>query len=149
MAYVSYANKKIKKLLELNIKPVFCIGETLSEHQSGKAHDVLHHQLMQGLKGLSPNQIKSMVIAYEPVWAIGTNQAATPDVVQETHAFCRSVLTKEWGQEVADCVVIQYGGSVSPVNALALLEQPDVDGLLIGGASLSLDSFSKIVLARI
>lgn len=142
-------NRKIKKVLELNIKPIFCIGETLAEHQSGKAHAILSNQMIQGLKGLSPHQIESLAIAYEPVWAIGTNQAATPEVVQETHAFCRSFLAKEWGPKVAERVVIQYGGSVSPANAVALLEQPDVDGLLIGGASLSLDSFSKIVLARI
>ena len=142
-------NEKIKKLLELKIQPIYCIGETLTEHQSRHAHSVLGNQMEQGLKGLSSNQIESLAIAYEPVWAIGTNQAATPDVVQDTHAFCRSFLAKKWGEKTADRVVIQYGGSVNSANAADLLNQPDVDGLLIGGASLSLDSFIKIVLTRI
>lgn len=142
-------NKKIKKVLEIGIKPVFCIGETLDQHQSGQAYERLSHQMMLGLKDLTPDQIESLAIAYEPVWAIGTNQAATPDIVQETHAFCRSFLAKEWGKPCADRVVIQYGGSVSPTNAAALLSQPDVDGLLVGGASLSLDSFSAIMLVHI
>lgn len=142
-------NRKIKKALEFGIKPIFCIGETLAQHQSGNAQAVLGGQILQGLKGLTQSQLEFLTLAYEPVWAIGTHQAATPNVVQETHAFCRKFLAKEWGKEVAERVVILYGGSVSPANAAALLDQPDVDGLLVGGASLSLDSFSKIVLARI
>ena len=121
----------------------------MEEHQSGKAYEVLGRQIEQGLKGITQTQVESLVIAYEPVWAIGTNQAATPDVVQETHVFCRGIVAKEWGKKAADHVVIQYGGSVTPANAAALLAQNDVDGLLVGGASLTLDSFSKIVLARI
>jgi len=142
-------NKKIKKVIESKIQPVLCIGETLEEHQSGKTHSVLSNQILECLQGLNPAQVGTIVIAYEPVWAIGTNQAATPEIVQETHAFCRSVLAKEWGKELADLMIIQYGGSVTPANAAAILEKPDVDGLLVGGASLTLDSFSKIVLARI
>ena len=142
-------NEKILNCLKWNIQPIFCIGETLEEHQSGKAYEVLSRQIEQGLKGITQTQVETLVIAYEPVWAIGTNQAATPDVVQETHVFCREIVAKEWGKKAADHVVIQYGGSVTSANAAALLEQNDVDGLLVGGASLTLDSFSKIVLARI
>jgi triosephosphate isomerase len=145
----SLVNKKIEKMLEYHIKPVFCIGETLEEHQAGKTEDVLSRQILQGLKGLTYKQLELITIAYEPVWAIGTGKAATPNIVQETHAFCRTVLTKEWGKSAADNVILQYGGSVTPANAAELLKQPDVDGLLVGGASLSLDSFSKIVLAHI
>jgi triosephosphate isomerase len=142
-------NEKIIKCLKIGINPVFCIGETLDEHQSGNKRKILEQQILQGLKGLEQKQVEDLVIAYEPVWAIGTNRAATPDIVQETHAYCRNVIAKEWGKKVADHVVIQYGGSVTATNAAALLEQTDVDGLLVGGASLTLDSFSKIVLAGI
>jgi triosephosphate isomerase len=142
-------NEKICKSLEWCIKPVFCIGETLEEHQNGETHEVLNRQITQGLKGLSNDQIKSLIIAYEPVWAIGTNQAATPDVVQKTHAYCRSILAKEWGNNVANHTVIQYGGSVTADNASALLNESDIDGLLIGGASLSLETFSKIILTSV
>lgn len=144
----SLVNKKIEKMLEYGIKPVFCIGETLEEHESGKTEAVLQKQIVQGLKGLSQDQVAFTVIAYEPVWAIGTGKAATPEMVQETHAFCRAVLAKEWGKNVADQVILQYGGSVNPSNAVELLKQPDVDGLLVGGASLTLDTFSKIILAN-
>lgn len=147
--YDKLVNEKIINCLKWNIRPIFCIGETLEEHQSGNAREVLARQIEHGLKGLTQTQVETLVIAYEPVWAIGTNQAATPGVVQETHAFCRSIVAKELGKKTADHILIQYGGSVSPANAAALLEKPDVDGLLVGGASLKLDSFSKIVLARI
>jgi triosephosphate isomerase (TIM) len=142
-------NRKIKKALEFGVKPVFCIGETLAEHQSGKTQAVLSDQMAIGLDGITASQMKSLTLAYEPVWAIGTNQAATPEIAQETHAFCRQFLAKKWGQKVAEEMVIQYGGSVNPSNARDLLEQPDIDGLLIGGASLSLDSFSKIILVHV
>jgi triosephosphate isomerase (TIM) len=145
----SLVNKKIEKMLEYAIKPVFCIGETLEEHQSGKTKDVLQRQILQGLKGVGQSQLEFTVIAYEPVWAIGTGKAATPDMAQETHAFCRSVLAKEWGEKAATQVILQYGGSVNPSNAVELLSQTDIDGLLVGGAALTLDSFSKIVLAKI
>lgn len=142
-------NRKIKKNLAAGIKPIFCIGETLAEHQSRKTQQVLSHQILEGLKGLTESQIESLTIAYEPVWAIGTQQAASPHIVQETHAFCRYFLAKEWGQKAADLVTLQYGGSVSPANATAFLIEPDVDGLLVGGASLNVDSFNKIVQDRI
>ena len=142
-------NEKIRKSLEWNITPVFCIGETLDAHQEGKTKDVLTRQIMEGLKGLTSDQVQSMIIAYEPVWAIGSNQAATPVVVQEAHVFCRSMLAEGWGKETANKVVIQYGGSVTPANTASFLEQPDVNGLLVGGASLSFETFSKIVLTRI
>lgn len=142
-------NRKILALLALGIKPICCIGETREEQQSGQTYAVLQRQLLTGLRGLGAEAVASMVIAYEPVWAIGTNQVATPEAAQETHAFCRRVIAAAWGQSVADRLVIQYGGSVNVANASSLLAQPDVDGLLVGNASLSLETFSNILLARV
>ena len=145
----SVVNKKIKKALESELKVVCCIGETLEENLAGKAREVLKRQLMIGLQGLTLDQVKWLSIAYEPVWAIGSNQAATPDIAQERHSFCRECLEQEWGKNLADLIAILYGGSVNSANAEALLKQSDVDGLLVGGASLSLDSFSKILLVGV
>ena len=141
-------NAKILRCLEWSIQPIVCVGETSEEHQAGMTHEVLERQIINGMRGLTQDQIKGLVLAYEPVWAIGTNQAATPDIVEKTHAFCRSVLAKKWGNPAAEKVLIQYGGSVTAANAADLLNQPDVDGLLVGGASLTWESFSKILLAR-
>ncbi|MEI8125442.1 MAG: triose-phosphate isomerase [Parachlamydiaceae bacterium] len=136
-------NKKIKLALAAELKPVFCIGET--EEQSGKAHAVLQAQLINGLKGLKPNDLLHTIIAYEPVWAIGTGKTPTPEVIEEVHAYCRKVVGKEWGEDIAQQVVILYGGSANAENGGIFMAQPDVDGLLVGGASLSLESFNKIL----
>lgn len=138
-------NKKIKQLLAEAIKPVVCVGESLQQQQEGKAHDVLHEQIAKCLNGLSPEQVEHLILAYEPVWAIGTGEAATLESVEAAHAFCRKVVANGWGCDTAEHIVMLYGGSVKPENAKGLLEIEDVDGLLIGGASLSPETFSKIL----
>ena len=142
-------NTKLKKALADNLKPIFCIGETLEERDGGKLEEVLERQITKGMEGLTKEQAIATVIAYEPVWAIGTGRTATAEQAQEAHAFVRGVLAGVFGQEVADKVRIQYGGSVKPENTAELMAQPDIDGALVGGASLDPSSFSKIVLASI
>lgn len=138
-------NKKIKRALKEGLIPTLCIGESAAEREAGRAQAILAHQLAQGLEGLSEAHVLKVMIAYEPVWAIGSSQAATPEVAEEMQLFCRQNLAQKWGYQIADRLVIQYGGSVKSENAKSLLEQPDIDGLLIGNASLSVESFSKIV----
>lgn len=142
-------NKKTKRALADGLKPVVCIGETLEQHEAGKTDEVLRGQLTNSLKDLTADEVERLIIAYEPVWAIGTGKTATANAAQSAHAFCRDLLKENWGKSAAERVVIQYGGSVKPDNAKDLLDQTDVDGLLVGGASLSLDSFAKIVQAAI
>jgi len=138
-------NKKTKAALEANLKPIVCIGETLVERDAGKVEEVLDTQLKGSLAGLSAEDLHEIVIAYEPVWAIGTGRTATPDQAQEAHAFTRKVLAEISSQAVADKIRIQYGGSVKPENTKALMSQPDIDGALVGGASLDPRAFSEIV----
>ena len=137
-------NKKIKLALKYLIRPVLCVGETLEEFQSGATEAVLRDQLINGLKDLNPSEVKRIIVAYEPIWAIGTNKTATTEIVQSVHAYCRALLGQLFGKEVSDCVLIQYGGSVKPENSAVLLNQQDVDGLLVGASSLSLESFKEI-----
>lgn len=141
----AFINNKVKSALNNQLQPLLCIGEALQEREEGKTQEVLGIQLRQCLAGIEPEQIASMVIAYEPIWAIGTDHSATPEVAQESHLLCRQFIAKTWGEPVAEQVCILYGGSVKPANARVLLEQPDVDGLLVGGASLSVEIFSQIV----
>jgi triosephosphate isomerase len=138
-------NKKIKIALEEGLSPILCVGEILTERKKGIQNDVVHKQLTSGLNAVSKNDFKKIVIAYEPVWAIGTGETASPEQAQEMHAFIRSVLGNITTPEIADSVRILYGGSMKPDNADELLSQPDVDGGLIGGASLKADSFNSIV----
>lgn len=138
-------NRKLKKALEIGLQPVLCIGETKIEYEAQETHSVIEKQLVEGLKDLLPHQLQRLIIAYEPVWAIGNGHSATSEIAQEVQHFCRQILSKILTEEMADQMVIQYGGSVNPSNAHELLAQPDIDGLLIGGASLSLDSFLEIV----
>ena len=138
-------NAKMHKVRETNLKPIFCIGETLEEREGGKLDEVLHRQLTEGLKGLSEKDILDTVLAYEPVWAIGTGVTASPEQAQEAHAKVRVILAEIFGGDVADKVRIQYGGSVKPGNAAELLGQPDIDGALVGGASMEVDSFLQII----
>lgn len=140
-----FINRKVLRALESDLRPILCIGETQKEHEAEKTHAVLEAQLSEGLKGVDGEQAQQLMIAYEPVWAIGVGQSATPEDVQQTHQFCREILSSLYTKELADTIVIQYGGSVNPSNAPDLLLQPDVDGLLIGGASLSLETFLQIV----
>ena len=138
-------NRKIKKALEFNLTPILCVGEKLEERKRGKAKEVVESQLKGCTLGLNGLQLKKVVIAYEPVWAIGTGETATPEQAQEMHEFIRELLGELAGEEIAESIRIQYGGSVKPDNIKDLMAQPDVDGALVGGASLDIDSFSSIV----
>ena len=135
--------KKVKKALSEGLKVILCVGETLSERDGNVTEKVLERQVKAALDGLT--SLKEVVVAYEPVWAIGTGRNATPQQAQDTHAFIRSVVAKMFGGDAAKDLTIQYGGSMKPDNAEQLLSQPDVDGGLIGGAGLKADSFAKIV----
>jgi len=142
-------NAKIKKSLASNLKPIFCIGETLEERDGGKLEAVLRSQITEGLAGIDEKDMKEMVIAYEPVWAIGTGRVATAQQAQDAHAFVRSVVTEIYSSEVSDRVRIQYGGSMKADNAAELLGQPDIDGGLVGGASLQAQSFIELITAAV
>ncbi len=137
-------NAKAKALHAAGVKPIVCIGETLEERESGQLESVLRRQLEVGLKELSADKMPATVIAYEPVWAIGTGKTASPADAQQAHAFVRKVLGELFGEEVAAQIRIQYGGSVKPANTAELMAQPDIDGALVGGASLEPGSFSEI-----
>ena len=137
--------KKVGVALSAGLRALLCVGEVLSERDAGQVEAVLERQLREGLAGCSPQDLSRVVIAYEPVWAIGTGRTATAAQAQEAHAFIRSVLDSAFGAAAAEGVRIQYGGSVKPDNARALLGQPDVDGALVGGASLDPRSFAQIV----
>ena len=139
-------NKRLKAALAQGLVPIVCIGETLAERDGGKLQEVLARQVKCALEGFTASQLETLVIAYEPVWAIGTGRTATSAQAQEAHAFVRSLLTQALGP-VASRVRIQYGGSVKPDNAKELLAMPDVDGALVGGASLKLADFAAICAA--
>lgn len=140
-------NAKMKKALEKGLLPIMCIGETLEERESGKMDDVLKTQITGGLAGLSKEDMAKVVIAYEPVWAIGTGVTATDDQAQETQKFVRSIVADMFDAEVADNLIIQYGGSMKPANAKGLLSMNDIDGGLIGGAALKAEDFYGIISA--
>jgi len=138
-------NKKTKAALECGLTPIVCVGERLDEREAGKTFDVLRSHIEGALTGLSAEDVLRIIIAYEPVWAIGTGKTATPEQAQEAHKYIRDLLHKLYNQEVAQEVRIQYGGSVKPENTAELMNQPDVDGALVGGASLKAESFSEII----
>jgi triosephosphate isomerase len=138
-------NKKTLKVLAEGLKAILCIGELKEERESGETFNVCDLQLTKGLAGVTAEQMSNVVIAYEPVWAIGTGLTATPAMAQETHAYIRSWFVENYSQEVADNVVIQYGGSVKADNVDELMACPDIDGALVGGASLQADGFSRII----
>jgi len=138
-------HRKLKRAVEVGLRPILCIGETAEEYDMGQTPVVIERQLTEGLRDFEPVQLQQLIIAYEPVWAIGKGHSATPEVAQEAHHFCREVLAKILTEECARDMIIQYGGSVNSTNAHELLAQPDIDGLLIGGASLSLESFCCIL----
>jgi triosephosphate isomerase len=140
-----FINAKVLKARELNLRPIFCIGETLEEREAGKLEEVLRRQVTVGLAGLDKIGLGETVIAYEPVWAIGTGVTASAAQAQEAHAFVRSLIAEKFGAEAAAKVRIQYGGSVKPANAAELMACPDIDGALIGGASLDPASFLGII----
>lgn len=138
-------NKKTLKILSEGLKCILCIGELKEERESGETFAVCDTQLTAGLKDVSAEMMKDVVIAYEPVWAIGTGLTATPEIAQETHAYIRSWFVDNYSQEVADAVIIQYGGSVNPGNVDSLMACPDIDGALVGGASLQVANFGPII----
>jgi triosephosphate isomerase len=138
-------NRRIKAALAQGLKVIFCIGETLREREEGKTFSVIESQVEGGLKGLGDQEMTNMVIAYEPVWAIGTGKTATPEQAEEVHRFIRGKIEKLYSREVSEEIRIQYGGSVTPDNIKGLMNQPNIDGALVGGASLEAESFSKIV----
>ncbi len=140
---------KVDRLLMHNIRPIVCVGEVLAERESGQQLDVVRKQVEEGLFHLTAEQMKNIIIAYEPVWAIGTGKTATTEQAQEMHAHIRSLLTAKYGKELADEISILYGGSCKPTNAKELFACPDVDGGLIGGASLKADDFMGIIKAFI
>lgn len=140
--------KKVNRALENNLEIIFCVGEVLAEREAEKHFEVVKSQLVNGLFDLTAEQFSHIVIAYEPVWAIGTGKTATPAQAQEMHAFIRNVIAEKYGKQVADDTTILYGGSCNAKNADELFTNPDVDGGLIGGASLKADDFLAIIQAR-
>ena len=138
-------NKRLKAALGHNLKSIVCIGERLDEREADKTFDVIKTQINGSLADLSPTEMSKVILAYEPVWAIGTGKTATPEQAQEVHKYIRELLKEKFGQEVADNTRIQYGGSVKPDNTKDLMGQADIDGALVGGASLKNDSFVQII----
>lgn len=138
-------NKKAKAVLAHKLTPIICVGERLEEREQNKTFEVLKDHIENGLKGITGEEAKKIIIAYEPVWAIGTGKTATPQQAQEAHSFIRGLLKELYDKEASQVIRIQYGGSVKPDNIAELMAQPDLDGALVGGASLKLDSFVKIV----
>jgi triosephosphate isomerase (TIM) len=138
-------NKKLLSAVKNELKPIVCIGEMLAERESGKTEEVLLRQVRKAFEGVTAAQCEGIVIAYEPVWAIGTGKTATPEMAAEAHAIVRKEIATVLGQPAADAMRILYGGSVKPENASALMNEPGIDGALVGGASLDPQSFAKIV----
>jgi triosephosphate isomerase len=141
-------NRKVKAALLAGLVPILCLGETLAEREAGRTFEVAERQLRGGLAGIPASDAAGIVVAYEPVWAIGTGKTASPQQAQEVHARLRALLGDLWGKDTAGTVRILYGGSVKPDNVRELMSQPDVDGGLVGGASLKADSFAQIVKFR-
>ena len=138
-------NKKIKVAFENELKPIVCVGETLEQREQGKAEEIITTQTALALEGLTPEQVEKVIIAYEPIWAIGTGKTATSEDANEAIKAIRNKISEIYGQKVADGVIIQYGGSVKSSNAKELFEMSDIDGGLVGGASLEPEEFSKII----
>ncbi len=138
-------NKKIKAAIRDNLIPIFCVGESEKERESKETFNVLDRQITMGLEGFSSSDLDTLVIAYEPVWAIGTGKTATKEQAQEVHQFLRSIIEKIFGNILAKSIRILYGGSVKPDNIKELMEMPDVDGALMGGASLDAETFNEII----
>lgn len=143
----AFVNEKVLAVLANNMRPILCVGETLEEREAGKTIALVTKQVAEGLKGVKPEQAESVVVAYEPIWAIGTGKTATPAMAQEVHAAIRVQLKELFGAAQAEKVRILYGGSMKPANAAELLAEPDIDGGLIGGAALEAKSFVELVQA--
>ena len=140
-----FIREKLEALLAEGVQPILCLGESLEERESGQTFERIGHQLRVGLQGLSEDQLAQITVAYEPIWAIGTGKTATPEQAQEAHAFLRTQVAELSSQSVADSLRILYGGSVKPANVQTLMSQTDIDGALVGGASLKVESFLDIV----
>jgi triosephosphate isomerase (TIM) len=138
-------NKKTKAALQTGLTAIVCVGETLEERESEKLFEVIERQLRKGLDGLTTSDMERIIIAYEPVWAIGTGQTASPEQAQEMHGFIRQKVAESHGKDVSNSLRILYGGSVKPENIAVLMNENDIDGALVGGASLDAESFAKIV----
>ena len=138
-------NRKLKAALAAGLTPIVCVGETLEERERNETQKVLERQFQGGFAGLTPSDFSRIIMAYEPVWAIGTGRTATPEQAEESHAFLRELARGQFGEEQAQGVRILYGGSVKPENIKGLMAQPDLDGALVGGASLKVDSFVAII----
>ena len=138
-------NKRMLGALKFGLIPILCVGETLDEREQGNTFKVVEEQLCQGIKGVDAGQMKHVVVAYEPVWAIGTGKTASKEQAQEVHAFIRKVLAGLYEKKLADETRILYGGSVKPENVDSLMAQPDIDGALVGGAALKSESFDRII----
>jgi len=138
-------NRKLKAALATGLTPIVCVGETLAEREAGKTEQVLDRQFRGGLVGLTAQEFSRIIIAYEPVWAIGTGRTATPEMAAESHRYIRGLICQQFGEQIASGVRVLYGGSVKPDNIGGLMAQQEIDGALVGGASLKADSFSAIV----
>jgi len=138
-------NKKVQAALQAGLIPIMCVGEDLAERETGKTFEVIKKQITEGLKGFQIDRSEQLVIAYEPIWAIGTGHTATPEQADEVQAFIRELIRRSWGKGIAAGLRIQYGGSVKPENMAEIMAMPDIDGALVGGASLEPVSFSRIV----
>jgi len=138
-------NKKVKAAINNGLKVILCVGELLEEREAGKTLEVVKTQVEKGLNGISEDEMKNVVIAYEPVWAIGTGKTAKPEDAQEVHAYIRELLSKLYSKEIANETIIQYGGSVKASNIDSLMAMQDIDGALVGGASLVAEEFTRIV----
>lgn len=138
-------NRRVKAVVSSSLKAIMCIGETLAEREAGRVHDVITQQLAGGLAGLTHDALSHIILAYEPVWAIGTGRTASPEIAQEVHKAIRDWLSRQYGNEAAQEVRILYGGSVKPDNVSVLMRQPDIDGALVGGACLEAESFLRII----
>jgi len=138
-------NKKLRQALNKGLLPIVCVGETLKEREAGKANEVIERQVAGAFKGVSASEMQKVVVAYEPVWAIGTGKTATPEQANEIHSFIRKKIEIAYGKQTAEALRIQYGGSVTPENVSSLMAMPDIDGALVGGASLKPESFAALV----
>ncbi len=138
-------NRRLRGALACDLTPILCLGETLEEREADQIFEVLEGQLLRGLGGLDPEEANRVVLAYEPVWAIGTGRTAGPEQAREVHAFLRSVLADRFEKTLAESVRILYGGSVNPENIDSLMAEPDIDGALVGGAALKSESFDRII----
>jgi triosephosphate isomerase len=137
-------NKKIRAALAAELTPILCIGESLEEREAEKTIAKVRNQITEGLAGLEADDIQHIIVAYEPIWAIGTGRTATPEQAEDVHASIRAQLTEKYGNDTGACAIILYGGSVKPANAYSLLKERDINGALVGGASLKTDSFVEI-----